>query len=678
MSDMGGKRERQGWQNFTRGAEIWLHQTRMMFMSSLLVFGFSLVMGFATVYVGAMVWLTNIEAYYTEKYFEASIKKFVWRERAMVKIIIDDKRQEVNASYAQAASEIFKDNAVWKIYILSIFGLIVAGATFGGTLYFLTKYGDDKMKDDHLRGGKLTNGNALADLLKEKEDASDFTIAGVPMRKGSESYHTGVAGAQGTGKSVTILDQLDQLREKGQKVAIYDPTGQFVEAFYREGKDVILNPLDARSPKWTPWNEIRSSYDYMNLSEGLIPLPNGNNDPFWALAGRQIFEDVCVKLAEAGKTSNRTLYKSMALDELDKIHEMLKGTAGASYVSPSVEKTGQSIRMVVVNALKSFRFLHDEGESFSIRSWLERDDDDSWLFITSRESQKTALKPLISLWASILIRYSMDLEPIHGRLRHRIVFDELAGLHKLETLELGLTNLRKFGVPLVIGFQQFSQLVEIYGENVAKTIISMLQTKLILRVGDGDTAETLSRLFGKAEIDEKEETFSYGINAQRDGVSVFARRQMREIVMSSEILYLPDLTGYYSVPGDYPVAKVTFGYKSREKVAEGFIERKGFKVSHAKPPAPRPTAPVGSLQVDPNTGEILVPIEMYAQGQDVQEVPRDEHEEKKPKRAPRKPKAKKGESEQGGAVEGIKPVPDADEQVEKPSAPAKRDVLGGL
>ena len=677
MSNSSGKRERQEWQNFTRGAEIWFHQTRMMFVSTMLVFGFSLATGLIASYVGAIVWLKDAEVYYTEKYYEAALKKFMHKDRAMVKIIINNKEQEVSASYAQAASEIFKDNAVWKVYILSIFGLFVCGVTFGAILYYLTKYGDGKMKDDHLRGGKLTDGNSLADLLIKKKDASEFTIAGIPMRKDSESYHTGVAGAQGTGKSVMILDQLDQLRAKGKKVAIYDPTGQFVEAFYREGKDIILNPLDSRSPKWTPWNEIRVSYDYMNLAEGLIPLPNGNNDPFWALAGRQIFEDVCVKLAETGKTSNQNLYKSMALDDLDKIHELLKGTAGASYVSPTVEKTGQSIRMVVVNALKSFCFLHDDGEPFSIRSWLEKDDDDSWLFITSRESQKTALKPLISLWASILIRYSMDLTPIHGRLRHRIVFDELAGLHKLETLELGLTNLRKFGVPLIVGFQQFSQLVEIYGENVAKTIISMLQTKLILRVGDGDTAETLSRLFGKAEIDEKEETYSYGINAQRDGVSVFSRRQMREIVLSSEILYLPDLTGYYSVPGDYPVARVKFGYKSREKVAEGFIERKGFEVSHAQAAMPRPAIPVGALQVDTTTGEILIPIEMYTQ------EPAG-HEDKKPKRAPRKrpKKDEAGHTDDSVVTLAVSPestqVPGTGNGGDGTQAQEKPDVLGGV
>lgn len=40
---------------------------------------------------------------------------------------------------------------------------------------------------------------------------------------------------------------------------VYDPTGEFTEAFYREGKDILMNPLDSRSPNWNVWNEIRPS-----------------------------------------------------------------------------------------------------------------------------------------------------------------------------------------------------------------------------------------------------------------------------------------------------------------------------------------------------------------------------------------------------------------------------------
>jgi len=78
---------------------------------------------------------------------------------------------------------------------------------------------------------------------------------------------------------------------------------------------------------------------------------------------------------------------------------------------------------------------------------------------------------------------------------------------------------------------------------------------------------------------------SFGINSQRDGVSVMPRRNLRDVVLTSQILTLPDMTGYLTVPGDYPVARVSYEYEPTPKIAEGFVERAGFGISF-KPDMP--------------------------------------------------------------------------------------------
>lgn len=653
--------QEEGWKSFTRGAEIWMHQTRMMMSSVLIVLMASILIGFMSLYMGMTLWLSPQEGYYTEKYVEASFKTLLWPSRAKVMLVVNDKEREVTGEQAKAVTAVYKDYVLWKLYILSLFGLGMGVATFAGVLWYLTRYGNDKMSDDHLRGGKITDGETLKDEIISRDLASHLSLAGVPLVKGKETYHINIIGSPGTGKTVAILDFLDQLRAAKIKVAIYDPTGQFIEHFYRDGHDVILNPLDKRSRRWTPWMEVRRQYDYMNLAESLIPKPAGTGDPFWALAGRQIFEDTCLKLAEKARVTNKELYNSLALENLDKIYELLAGTAGAAYVAPSVEKTGQSVRMVVINALKSFRFLHDDGDPFSIRDWIEDEFTDSWLFMSTKESQKTALEPLISLWMDIIVRYSMDLKPAFG-IRHIIVLEELASLQKLESLELGLGNLRKYGVPIVTGFQLYPQIEEKYGKHITKAIIAMSQTKLVLRTTDGETASELSEMFGEAEIDEKEETFSYGINAQRDGVSVFAKRQMRDLIIAGQILYLPDRTGYMVVPGDFPVAKVTFNYKEREILSPGFIERDDLVLSHAKPAAAqvRPTIEVDGFSVDTETGEILHSLALQAEQNEPAPLV------KKPK-APRKHAKKKPEG-----VEGI--VQAAEQPPSENALPAPDDL----
>ena len=54
---------------------------------------------------------------------------------------------------------------------------------------------------------------------------------------------------------------------------------------------------------------------------------------------------------------------------------------------------------------------------------------------------------------------------------------------------------------------------------------------------------------------------------------------MRDLVLTSEILTLPDMTGYLVIPGDYPVARVKYGFQPVSKLAEGFVEREGLSVS---------------------------------------------------------------------------------------------------
>jgi type IV secretory pathway TraG/TraD family ATPase VirD4 len=158
--------------------------------------------------------------------------------------------------------------------------------------------------------------------------------------------------------------------------------------------------------------------------------------------------------------------------------------------------------------------------------------------------------------------------------------DELPTLQKLDILKLALTNTRKYGLCCVIGVQDFSQLYEIYGHDLAKTIISGCQTKLLLRVTDGAAAKLLAELMGQVEIDEKEETLSYGVESARDGVSINSRRALRDIVLTSEVLTLPDMTGYLLTPGNYPIARVEYSYTPTQKISEGFVERQGFSINY--------------------------------------------------------------------------------------------------
>ena len=573
---MAKREEKSSVGNFSRGAEIWMHQARLFVVAIWTVLIISLLIG--TLVGGTYFYLkTPPDAKYgLERNLLAKTREALFMTANKMEIYINGQRNMLEVKDVISITQELADESF--LYLKN--GVIIGSLTSIGFVFLVSLYwwgyGRGKMRDKQLRGASLVEGKELKKMMHERDDCSPYELAGVPMRKKSETLHTLIAGAQGTGKSQQFFALMKQVRAQGKRAIIYDPTGEFTQAFYREGKDVLMNPLDARSPNWSIWNEIEKDYHFDNLANGLIPEP-AEGDPFWSLAGRMVLKDVYRVLGRENRRTNKELYNAIAKSNLDSLHVLLQGTAGATYVDPLTERTGMSLKMTVQNQLESIRFLHDEGEFFSIRKWVHSESD-SWMFITAREAMREALKPVLSLWIDTAIKAVLDLEPIH---KERLWFfiDELPTLQKLDILKLALTNTRKYGLCVVLGVQDFSQLYEIYGHDLAKTIISGCQTKLLLRVTDGAAAKLLADMMGQAEVDEKEETLSYGLNAQRDGVSVFARRSMRDIVLTSEILTLPDMHGYFVVPGNYPIAKVSYDYVPTPKIADGFRERDGFAIS---------------------------------------------------------------------------------------------------
>jgi len=633
--------------SFSRGAELWMHQARLLMVAIITVVVIAILAGMAVTVAYFWNAASPDDRYALERNVMAHTRDVLYMTSGKMELNVNGQPRKLEVSEVALLTDDMAADAWRKLRNGGLFGgLSAIGFVFLISLYWWG-YGRTKMQDNQLRGARLVEGKELAQIVKSRDESSPYEIAGVPMRAKSETLHTLFAGAQGTGKSQQFFALMKQVRARGKRMIVYDPTGEFTQAFYREGKDILMNPLDARSPNWNIWNEIAKDYHFDNMANGLIPEP-AESDPFWALAGRMVLKDVLSVLGREGRRTNRDLYNSIAKSNLETMHALLQGTAGATYVDPTTERTGMSLKMTVQNQLESFRFLPDEGEPFSIRKWVH-EEGDSWMFITAREAMREALKPVLSLWIDTAIKAVLDLEPIH---RERLWFciDELPTLQKLDILKLALTNTRKYGLCMVVGVQDFSQLYEIYGHDLAKTIISGCQTKLLLRVTDGAAAKLLAELMGQAEIDEKDETVSYGLSAQRDGVSVIARRQMRDLVLTSEILTLPDMTGYLVIPGDYPIAKVKYGYVATKKSADGFVERDGFAISFrpkggipapAPVPAETPKAPdlldddqidepstvVRELKrnakgevIDPDTGEVLKPAQPVSRAKDGSEA----------------------------------------------------------
>jgi type IV conjugative transfer system coupling protein TraD len=570
-------------ENLVRGADTLLHQGTMLAKAALWAISSGVLVGSVVVSIGASLVTTSTERTFAYKHIAARTKVFFSQEKHSVDLVINGKEVSLPADQAAIVTSGIFEKVRARVALVGLFGLIVGGTTSWALVLYWRRRGRKQAEDEFIRGARLVDASHLEALIRADEKASNITIGGVPNISGGEMKHTLISGAVGTGKSVCILEILDCVRKQGKRAIVYDPTGEFTELYYREGRDVILNPLDARSRNWNLWREIREDVDYRSFATSLVQVKS-QTDPFFEQSARIIAEELFRKLAQTGGATNQAVYDAAAKLTLQELFELLKGTSGANLIDPAGERTALSVRSAFLNAMNSFRYLHDEGEAFSIREWVANDSADSWLFIPSRRDQHEAIKPLITLWLEIAILGVMNLPPIREP-RFWLVIDELPSLQKIESLRTAVAETRKYGLCGVFGLQSVAQLRDLYGKDIAQTIMGLCQTWVVLRVADSETAKYLSETLGQADIQEKDEGLSFGAESNRDGTNLVSKRTERAIVLASEIQHLPDLEGYMRVPGAYPVAKIKLQYRDRAKIAAPFVPRQQGVFAAAAAPA---------------------------------------------------------------------------------------------
>ena len=436
-----------------------------------------------------------------------------------------------------------------------------------------------------LRGGELVSADSLArrampvhlraSLRLRPPEARPYFVARIPWPDGAETKHTIVSGTTGSGKTVLIADLVDQIRSHGERCVVYDKMGSYTETFFDEERDVLLNPLDDRSPRWSPFLEARTARDFDTMAAALIPRQKDAADPFWITAARQLFSHGAAVLWKRGETRNRVLVEHLLKTELSELAEAMEGTVAQSIVDPANPKTALSVRAMLTANIGAMDLLPDEGDSFSIREWIEHDGGGS-LFLTSRGDQHASLRGLISTWLEIAVNALLSLPRADGR-RIWVVLDELPTLHQLPSLRPGLAESRQFGGCFVLGVQVFSALRDLYGRDGAETISGLCGTRVVLAAPDRDTSEWSAESLGRAEIESLSEGVSYDTGehpgAPRDNVTLSARRDLRPLVLPAEVARLENLSGYLKFPGAWPVARIRLRYRKRKKVAERFVPR---------------------------------------------------------------------------------------------------------
>ncbi len=396
------------------------------------------------------------------------------------------------------------------------------------------------------------------------------SLAGVPYPWRLEQSHTMLIGTTGSGKTTQLRSLVTQMRARGHRAVIFDLTGAFVEAFYNPETDTILNPMDERCPSWTIFNDCANYADFVAAAAALIPSDGNNAEPFWAMAARTLFVEMCIKLRERGDTSNAAIAHNLMTADLKRVHALLQNTIADPLTATQAARMAESIRAVFNTNAQVLRFLPDAGEPFSIVDWITGDfTPGSILFISSSHTDLTLNRALLTLWMDLAVNGLMRL-PRTRDLSTWFLFDEVHALHRLPAIEHGLQTARGFGGAFVLGMHSFDKLAETYGEQGAVNLASLARTKLILATADIETAQRCADFIGNREVRQMDEAYSYGYNNTRDASTLTPRKVVEPLVIPDDITNLPSMHGFVKFPDGFPAARIKLAWRDYPAVADGF------------------------------------------------------------------------------------------------------------
>ena len=379
-----------------------------------------------------------------------------------------------------------------------------------------------------------------------------------------ESSHMMMMGDTGAGKSVLQRRVLMQIADRGETAIVYDPALEHTPQFFNPARgDLILNPLDARCPYWSPSDEVMHEAEALTLATSLFPdKPHENT--FFVEGPRKIFAHLLTL-----KPTPEELVRWMSHEE--ELDRLLKGTELTAFIYRGAGPQRGGVLGALNMVADSLKLLPKEcgtKQRWTTEEWARQRT--GWLFLTSTPRFRQRLLPLMSLWLDTLVLRLMNQgDP---SLRHAwFVLDELASLQRLPQLHTALTENRKSGNPVVIGFQGRSQLEVRYGHE-AEAMLSQPATKIFLHTSEPRAAKWISDTIGEVEMERMKETVNTGkFLRTAKSKSYHTERRTEPLVLASEIGGLQRLHALLKV--DNLVVPFSFPYLAPVKTQPGFTPR---------------------------------------------------------------------------------------------------------
>jgi hypothetical protein len=401
--------------------------------------------------------------------------------------------------------------------------------------------------------------------------------------KAYENKHILLVSTVGSGKTQAIFPMVESIRERRERMVIYDRKGDFTEAFGEDEGVVILSPFDKRSVGWDAAADISSELLAEEFSSALIPLSEEGRDQVWIEAARDIFAGVMLRIMadKPGAWSFSDLMK--ILDSKEEIISSCKNHRPGALMNLGGEEGEDRQSAGIFMCLRSsgskkLRYLSKSWDGkerkFSIKKWISDEEGPIRTIIIRGHPRYKELDDFMA--AQIYGLFFSELSALSDSPSRRIwaVIDELGNLPKIPRLTQALAEYRSKGLAIIGAIQDIGQIRARYGKEEAQAWFTAFSALLAGRVGDPETAGFLSKAFGQVQLDRTKSTYSAPTGSflervfnqkARGGESMTYTkdRVIEPLLLDSEFLHLPhaslkDGAIFWLRVGGWPAARLKY------------------------------------------------------------------------------------------------------------------------
>lgn len=358
-------------------------------------------------------------------------------------------------------------------------------------------------------------------------------------------YHNLIIGSTGSGKTECVVKPLvNLLSKKGESMVITDPKGEIYqycgEYLKKQGYNIVI--LNFRDPeKGNSWNPLALPYMYYKQGNQdkatelledvslniLYDKSEGGDSAFWQKSAADYFSGLLwVYLMDAKEKEvnlNSINFMSTVGEERrgtkTYIQEYfnLKGEASPAYIfasntinAPNDTKGG--ILSTFRQKIRLFSTKENLSEMLSYSDFDMRDigNKKTAVFMIIHDEKKT-YHGLMTIFIKQCYETLIDCAQANGgKLTYRtnFILDEFANMPPLKDVDSMVTAARSRAIRFSFIIQNFAQLNDVYGEEVAQVIKGNCGNLIYLISTELKALEEISKMCGEVKSKEKDKTAS--------------------------------------------------------------------------------------------------------------------------------------------------------------------------